>query len=126
MGLACVQFDKEIKGLQEHIGFLQNIENDIGSESANFPYSRSGNRKKYDYNSIIVSLYGIVESFTETFFLEYLDSLERYIFKYECLDPSFREAHFQKTILLINKVIEGRHQKYDLLKKEIILENLNN
>jgi hypothetical protein len=126
MGLACGQFDKEVKGLEDHIEFLEKIKNDIALDSPNFHYSRSSTRKRYDYNSIIISLYGIIESYTERFLVEYLDSLERNIFKYECLDESFKEAHFQKTMLLINKVIEGKHQKYDVLKKEIILENLNN
>lgn len=126
MTLARSQFERELKDLRDHVNFLEKIINDIDTHSTNYPYSKSSTRKKYDYTSVIISLYGMVESYTEKFLAEYLGHLEKNIFLYDYLDAPLKEAHFSKSLLLLNKIIEGKHQKYFTIKKEIVLENINN
>lgn len=126
MEFVFTEFKREIEQIRSHITFNENLKNDIKPESLNFQYSNSSSRKKYDYNSVIVSLYGILESYIEKIITSYLHSLEREIFTYNNLNNIIIESHFRQSISLINKISEGRYQKYNHIKKENVLDNLNN
>lgn len=126
MDLIFSLFKNELIEIKNHLKFIENLNLDITSTSLNFEYSNSSSRKKYDYNSIIVSLYGIVESYIEKFIESYLIVIEKNVFYYNSLNKIIIESHFKQSIFLINKISEGKYQKYNKLKKEVVLNNLNN
>lgn len=116
----------EITDIRNHIEFIDNLKTDIIATSKSSAYSNSSSRKKYDYNAVIISLYGIVENNIEKFVMGYLEAIEKEVFIYNILDKKLIDNHFMLSIQLIKLRIEDRHQKFQHLKKEDILSQLNN
>jgi len=126
MDLVFDSFKKEITEIRNHIKFIEDLKVDINSTCNSFIYSKSSSKKKYEYNSLIISLYGIVENYIELLIKSYLETLENNIIVYNSLDRQIIENHFNLSIQLISKIIEKKHIKYSQFKKEDVVLNLNN
>ena len=126
MELVIESLNNDILELRRYIDFVENLKDDILPSSKNFIYSNSSSKRKFEYNSIVISLYGIIEYYTEKFSYEYIELIEKTIPHYGYLDKKFTDNHFNLSIQLINKIIENKHIKYSTIKKENVVTNLNN
>jgi hypothetical protein len=126
MDLMISLLTSELKELRSHIKFIDNLNIDILSTSENYEYSKSSAKRKFEYCSAIISLYGLIENYIEKFCFEYSEILENKIPSYEFLDSKFANNHFDLTIDLIKKVSEKKYSKYASIKKENLVSNLNN
>ncbi len=126
MDLVIGLFESDLKELRAHLNFIEHLKVDIQPTSNNYEYSKSSTKRKFDYCSAIVSLYGLLENYIEKFCFEYSENIENKIPSYEFLDSKFTDNHFDLSIELIKKVSEKKHLKYANINKEKIVSNLNN
>ncbi|MGE7185589.1 MAE_28990/MAE_18760 family HEPN-like nuclease [Peribacillus sp. NPDC006672] len=77
----------------------------------------------YNYKTIIISLYGLLESFVETLIKSYLELLSHIISTYGELPEEILKNHFNKSAELIQRI--DSLPKYQHLKKEDVIKNLN-
>lgn len=80
-------------------------------------------KKQYDYNSIVISLYGAFEKFIENLLVSYVDKVNALIQNYNSLPDPIKKNHFNLSISLLNKVGQPRYTGF--LKKEEIIKNLH-
>lgn len=125
MDLVIELLKTDLLELRNHLEFTEKIKIEILSSSDNFKYSRSSIKRKFDYNSVIISLYGLIENYIEKYCYEYIENIEKIITDYNFLETKFRYNHFNLSIELIKKIIENRHSKFSNISKEIVLNNLN-
>ncbi len=108
----CVlKFDIGIQSLRKYISFLEQLENlsYISPNNLNSPAStfllqfqvsastHRGDIRKFEYNSIIVSLYGLLENFIEDLTEEYALRLAQITPNYDDLPTALKEAHISLT-----------------------------
>jgi len=128
-------FEDDIASIREyieHIHLINNIaennrQSSEGSLKAfNNHLSSFGSSKKiFEYKSIIVSLYGILERHINIWIREHIDRLPKLILNYDHLPEKLQKNHFDFSIKLISLIAENRFAKYESLKKEDILFKLN-
>lgn len=123
MNLVLELLKKDILELRKHLNFIEHLKVDILNASENYEYSMSSSKRKFEYNSIIISLYGLVENYIEKFCFEYVEIIEKIIPAYNLLEPKFVENHFALSIQLVSKVIENKHTKFLNISKENIINN---
>ena len=82
-------------------------------------------KKIFEYKAIIISLYGILERYIELWIKDHLNNLPKLVPTYNQLPKNLKESNFNLSIKLILIINENRHAKFDHLKKENILTNLN-
>jgi hypothetical protein len=78
--------------------------------------------KVFIYNSIIVSLYGLLENFIENLIKEYIDYLSQSIPKYNDLPEQIKNNHYLLSADLINNLNLPKYK--DKITKELIVSNL--
>ena len=83
-------------------------------------------KRLFEYKAAIISLYGLLEKYIETWIKEYLNSLSNLVPNYNELDEKIRNNHFELSIKLINIIISRESAKYQHLTKEEVLIKLNN
>jgi hypothetical protein len=133
--LSLTNFEGDITNIREYIKYIQFVnEIEIYSRKSSdvslitfseHLHSIGTSKKLFEYKSIIMSLYGILEKYVNIWIQEHIDNLHVFYLKYEQFSNNFREEHFGLSIKLISKINEGKLSKYDHLKKEDILTNLN-
>lgn len=126
MDLVISLLQSDLKELRAHLNFIEHLKVDIQPTSNNYEYSKSSSKRKFDYSSAIVSLYGLIENYIEKFCFEYSENIENKIPSYEFLDSKFTDNHFDLSIELIKKISEKKHLKYANISKEKVVSNLNN
>ncbi|MEP6580252.1 MAE_28990/MAE_18760 family HEPN-like nuclease, partial [Microcoleus vaginatus GB2-A3] len=82
-------------------------------------------KRVFEYKAAIISLYGLLEQYVETWIKEYLDSLSRLVPEYNQIDKKIRNNHFELSLQLINILITRENVKYQHLTKEEVLRKLN-
>lgn len=119
------QFAHEIQKLRDHITFNESLISSLPSGPL-LSYAKSQEGKFFEYRSMIVTLYGVVESSVEKMIHAYLEDLRSEIFMYQAYSPEFQNQHFRRTVSLLNTIIGEKHiQKFGHLNKEDLLKNLN-
>ncbi|MBG1265703.1 MAE_28990/MAE_18760 family HEPN-like nuclease [Nostoc sp. WHI] len=89
-------------------------------------YRSFGTDKKiFEYKASIISLYGLLEKYVETWIKEYLDSLSSLVIEYNKIDEKIRSNHFELSLKLINTIISREIVKYQHITKEQVLGKLN-
>lgn len=78
--------------------------------------------KVFEYNSIIISLYGILENFIESLIKEYIQFLNDSIPKYNDLPQEIKKNHYEFSANLINNLKLPKYK--DITTKELIISNL--
>lgn len=126
MDLVISQLTKDLADLRAHLNFIEHLKVDILPSSNNYEYSKSSIKRKFDYSSAVISLYGLIENYIEKFCFEYIESIEKKIPSYEFLDSKFTDNHFNLSIELIKKISEKKNLKYAHINKEKVIDNLNN
>lgn len=82
-------------------------------------------KKIFEYKSITISLYGILEKYIGVWIKEYVSHLPKIINNYNDLTIKFRDNHFDLSVKLLALISEKKHAKYEGLKREKVLEKLN-
>ena len=78
-------------------------------------------KRSYDYSLIIITLYGVFESFIERIVCAYLSALKQQIKIYSQLPESIRNSHTS----LSTKLMETKPLRYGEVKDSVIIANLN-
>jgi hypothetical protein len=86
-------------------------------------FQKSNNKKVFEYNSVIVSLYGYVERFIEELVSEYLKYLNDTVPSFEKLPQKVQEAHMELSLELIRNAHLQKNQ--GVVEKEAIISNLH-
>ncbi len=82
------------------------------------------NKSRFEYNSVIVSLYGCFEQFVETLIEFYISDLNEIVPKYEKLPESITKNHIELSIELLKNL--DKMPKYQgIVTKEQIIANLH-
>ncbi len=116
-------YDAEIKLLGEFDFSQPNINNDLLNELSTVLKSFNISKRQFNYNSIIISLYGSFERFIENILISYIDFVNRLIAKYDRLPEAIIKNHFNLSLTLLNKIQQPRYN--GPLKKEGIISNLH-
>jgi hypothetical protein len=119
-----VGLSKEIEELRLHIEYIKNVPTQIKSKSKLVPYINSLTKKKFNYNSLIITLYGIVESYSEKIIKNYLLELSTIVKNYNYLSTKIQEQHLIQTANLSLRVIEAKTPKYSHLDPFDIIRNI--
>ncbi len=78
---------------------------------------------QFNYNSIIISLYGSFERFIENCLVTYLESINKIFIRYSMLPEVISKNHFNLSLALINKVEQPKYSGH--LRKEELIKNLH-
>jgi len=131
------KFNQEILDLEKLINFydlenklLDSFNQDpktkeelVINELSNTLKSFKISKRQFNYNSIIISLYGSFERFIENCLISYVDELNILIKAYKDLPDSITKQHFILSLSLLNKIEQPRYN--GPLRKEDIIRNLH-
>lgn len=118
------EFNTELVELRNHLKYVQNIENDLPTTSPLYKYIKSSEKRKFNYKALVISLYGIIEKFSEKFLTKYLELISTDVPNYESVKDKIKDVHLSNSATLTLKVIENKHQKYSSLDAKTIVKNL--
>lgn len=76
-------------------------------------------KKRYDYNSIIISMYGLVEQYIKALMHDYIESLQKIVPSYSKLPKHILNNHVAVSFELIKQTEQSRYRGTNT-KKEII------
>lgn len=125
----------DINNIKEYINHIQMV-NSIPKENKHISsnslisfreHITSFNTKKklFEYKSITISLYGILENYIELWIKEHIDNISTLILDYNDISDKVSQSHFDLSIKLISIISENRYTKYEHLNKEEVLTKLN-
>ncbi len=130
------EFENDIASIREYIKHIDLINEIVRNNRKSsdkslkeFCAHLSGFRtykKIFEYKSIVISLYGILEKYINIWIREHADRIPKLILKYDELPEKIKENNFSFSIRLISLISENRFAKYEALNKEDILIKLNN
>jgi hypothetical protein len=134
------EFKKEINQTREylkHIEYVNNILaykicnddneaiktliNDLKEHDATF----RRNKRIFEYKATIISLYGLLEKYIETWIKEYLEFISKLVPDYKLIDEKIKNNHFELSLKLINTITSRESAKYQHITKEEVLQKLN-
>ncbi len=128
-------FTKDINNIREYMKYIDLVNNvEISTlDSSNTAlvelrdhlHSFGLSKKIFEYKSITISLYGILEKHIGIWIKEYIAQLPKIVNNYNHLSDKFREDHFSLSMKLISLISEKRHAKYEGMIREDILAKLN-
>lgn len=119
----------KVDNLIDYINANQNlyIIKDSSKEDGEAPvyikYNTDINKRRYDYNLIIITLYGILEGFMEQIIVVYLENINDYVSNYQSLPEAIQNNHVVLSADLI-KYTKTLSKYENILVNDIIL-NLN-
>jgi len=127
-------FENEIQNIQKYIEHLKLIDEIAkNSSSSNEELFKAFNihlatfnvdKKVFEYKSIIISLYGILEKYISIWLKDHISNINQLLPTYDKLPLKIQEEHFRLSIKLISLLSENKFSKYEMLDKEKILLNL--
>ena len=129
------QFVKDVKRIREYITYINLVNKVETSTSASSDtalvnlrehlHSFGVSKKIFEYKSITISLYGILEKHIGVWIKEYINNLPTIINDYSELPDKFREDHFNLSVKLLGLISEKKHSKYEGIEKHSVLSKLN-
>lgn len=125
MNLSLKEFEAEISELRQHLQYIQNISTEIGEKSSLYMYVNSVTKRTFNYKSLIISLYGIVENYSDKFIKAYLENLTAIISEYSNLKEVIKKKNIRNSADLTLKVFDNKYLKYKHLKEVDLIKNLN-
>ncbi|MDR0237116.1 MAE_28990/MAE_18760 family HEPN-like nuclease [Acinetobacter sp.] len=128
-------FIQDINDIREYIKYIEIVNNieGITTSLSNTPLlqlkdhlrSFGVSKKIFEYKSITISLYGILEKHIGIWIKEYLDNLPDIVANYNDLPDRIREDHFTLSVKLLALINENRYAKYNDIDKKKVLSKLN-
>lgn len=129
-------FEADLLSIREyikHIKLVRNVvkENGMSRNEAMMEFcshisSFRTSKKLFEYKSIVITLYGILEKYTNLWIQEHINNLPSLIAAYDDLPELIKNNNFQLSIRLITLINDKKNAKFDGIKKEDILLKLNN
>jgi len=134
------RFKTEVNQIREYLKHIQYVNNVVGyavlqkdneeikallNSLKEHDRSFRTDKRVFEYKAAIISLYGLLEKYIETWIKEYLDSLSNLVPNYNELDEKIRNNHFELSLKLINTIISRESAKDQHLTKEEVLRKLN-
>lgn len=86
-------------------------------------YESFNNKKRFDYNTIIVSMYGFFESFIEDIIKAYISTLIEYTDSFNALPVKIIENHNELSAVLIQNLKMPKYQ--NVTSEEKIISNMH-
>lgn len=83
----------------------------------------STSKRKFNYNSLIISLYGFFEKFIENLLISYADKVNNLFTKYTSLPQKVTESHYHQSITFLKKIDNPKYK--GPYKKEDVIANLH-
>ena len=130
------EFENDILSVREYIKHISLVgkivkenkasSNESMKEFCSHISSFRTNKKIFEYKSIIVSLYGILEKHINIWIQDHINTIPFLISKYDDLPEIIKNNNFQYSIRLITLITEKKNAKFDGIKKEDVLMKLNN
>lgn len=128
-------FIKDVNDIREYIKYI-NLVNDIERSTftlndtvlTGFRNHLRGfgvSKKVFEYKSITISLYGILERHIGIWIKEYLTHIPNIVNNYNELSDRFREDHFNLSMKLLGLLCEKKYAKYENISKENVLSKLH-
>lgn len=128
-------FIQDINGIREYINYI-NLVNKVESstpvpsdnaliELKEHLHSFGVYKRIFEYKSITISLYGILEKHIGIWIKEYIGLLPRVIDNYNKLPDKFKKDHFNLSVKLLALIGENKHAKYESIKQESVLAKLS-
>lgn len=128
-------FIKDISDIREYIKYIELVNNieGITTASSDPPLiqlsdhlrSFGVSKKIFEYKSITISLYGILEKHIGMWIKEYLTNIPNIVTNYNDLPKRIRDDHFNLSVKPIGLINEKKHAKYENIPKEQVLSKLN-
>ncbi len=84
---------------------------------------RSTTKRRFDYNSVIVSLYGFFEQYVESLLREYAGSISAIVPKYELLPEQILKQHIELSYMLLSRIEKTRYKSATTVQE--IIANLH-
>lgn len=125
MDAVIKDFRIEVKDIRDHLDYIKRISGVTPITSKLFSYVNSTTKKKFNYKSIIITLYGLVEQYSERFIVAYLDEINARIPVYSSLNQKLQESNLYNSVQLASKIIENKHHKYNGLDLNLVINNLD-
>ena len=125
-----IEYDKKIEDLISYINNVQEIKKILSTkrtEPLDIKLQKLYNqtsKRIYDYNLIIITIYGILEGFIEQIIKTYLTMMGESVKKYSELPEEIKKNHIQFSAELIKNC--NKFSKYSLNSERCIVENLYN
>ena len=124
-----LEYDKKLEALLEYISITEET-NELAKQQRSDELaqkvqalSRNSKKRVYDYDLIIINLYGVLESFVEQIIRAYLLDLEKYIKNYDSLPKAILNNHIPFSADLIKNI--DKLDKYKTINKNVVITNLN-
>jgi len=129
------EFSKDIKNIDEYVKHIHLVESIVkeNQNSTNQSLQMFNEHMKefrldkriFEYKSIIISLYGILENFISIWIKEYINKISDIFQDYNEIPEKLSKSHFDLSIKLISILNENRYAKYNHLDKNNILTTLS-
>ncbi len=85
----------------------------------------SSSKKVFEYKSIIISIYGLLEKYISLWIKDFIEDTSKKVKKYETLSDKFKKSHYEQTIQLLLKIIEGKNSKFEGIDEKLLISNIN-
>ena len=118
-----IQFYELEKKLSQEFTFTTSNNDILLNEFAEKIKEFRLSKLKFNYNSIIISLYGIFERFIENSIVSYIEKINNIIVEYNNLPEVITKQHMLLSLTLLNKIEQPKYN--GPLRKEIIIQNLH-
>lgn len=129
-------FEDEILSIREYIKHIKLVRQVVkGNRTSDEPSivefcshisSIRTSKKIFEYKAIVISLYGILEKYTNLWIQDHINSLPSLITRYDDLPEKIKNNNFQLSIRLIALISDKKNTKFEGIKKEDVLLKLNN
>jgi hypothetical protein len=125
MNAALTAFKTGVKDLRWHIDALDIEWKLLATPRAGTPYTPRDEqaqrlqmhvgaggaaKRRFDYNSVVISLYGLLENYVESLLAGYLAALSVTVPKYADLPEAIRESHIPLSTALIGRAGQSRYK----------------
>lgn len=118
-----IQFYEIEKKLSQVLEFNDSSNDIILGELSNKFKEFRLSKLKFNYNSIIISIYGSFERFIENVIVAYIENINNIFSDYKNLPEIITKHHLILSLTLLNKVEQPKYN--GPLSKEIIIKNLH-
>jgi len=128
-------FQKDINNIREYIKHIDLINKIVKNNNdsiepslktfINHLHSFGREKKLFEYKSIIISLYGVLENYITIWIKEHINNISNLILNYQDIPEKISKSHFDLSIKLISIISENKFAKYEYLSKEEVLIKLN-
>lgn len=98
------------------------VENKVDALAKHFVSERQ-NLKRFEYNAVIITLYGVFENTISLWVEEFLDGLSS-ILPYAKLPPKIQSIHLDSSLALIKQVENDKYRQNPNITKNNVLKNL--